>query len=137
MTEGNPFAMRISSRLSSTVIFPISVEERSLFAGGKHLPSLYGTPMDELFTRYIYYERAKKGITTTTTQSLRSFYETDKYVLLKTEITLANLEDLLHSGRVYIHRTTRCSQRKSSSFFTYSTMLPTGCGHILYPHITL
>ena len=35
-----------------------------------------GTPMDELFTLYMYYLRAKKGIVDTTTQSLRDFYET-------------------------------------------------------------
>lgn len=34
-----------------------------------------GTPMDELFANYMYYLRAKKGITDTTTQSLRDFYE--------------------------------------------------------------
>ena len=55
-----------------------------------------GTPMDELFTRYMYYERAKKGIKSSTTEALRRFYERDSYALLKTEgvfeniITLAN-----------------------------------------------
>lgn len=33
-----------------------------------------GTPLDELFTRYMYYRRAKKGIRDTTTKSLRDFY---------------------------------------------------------------
>lgn len=53
-----------------------------------------GSPMDELFTRYMYYERAKQGIKFTTTEALRKFYEKDQYVLLKREETLSNLEKL-------------------------------------------
>lgn len=53
-----------------------------------------GSPMDELFTRYMYYERAKLGIKITTTEALRKFYEKDKYVILKREETLDNLEKL-------------------------------------------
>ncbi len=53
-----------------------------------------GTPMDELFTRYMYYERAKLGISNTTTEALRDFYERDQYKLLKSGKTLANLEAL-------------------------------------------
>ena len=51
--------------------------------------------MDELFTRYMYYRRAKLGIRKTTTVSLRDFYERDNYELLKSEETLADLEALL------------------------------------------
>lgn len=51
-----------------------------------------GTPMDELFTRYMYYERALLGIKSSTTESLRRFYEKDKYALLKKDETLDNLE---------------------------------------------
>lgn len=54
-----------------------------------------GSPMDELFTRYMYYERAKQGIKLTTTEALRKFYEKDKYAILKREETLDNLEKLL------------------------------------------
>ena len=53
-----------------------------------------GSSMDELFTRYMYYERAKQGNKNTTTEALRKFYEKDKYVLLKKEETLNNLENL-------------------------------------------
>lgn len=53
-----------------------------------------GSPMDELFTRYMYYERAKLGIKITTTEALRKFYEKDKYAILKREETLDNLETL-------------------------------------------
>ena len=42
-----------------------------------------GTPMDELFTRYMYYIRAKMGIKTSTTEALRKFYERNGYALLK------------------------------------------------------
>lgn len=50
-----------------------------------------GTPMDELFTRYMYYERAKMGIKASTTEALRKFYEKDNYKLLKSEETFNNL----------------------------------------------
>jgi hypothetical protein len=52
-------------------------------------------PLDELFTRYMYYERAKQGIRDTTTVGLRDFYEKDAYALLKKDETLNNLESLL------------------------------------------
>ena len=50
-----------------------------------------GTPMDELFTRYMYYVRAKMGIMSSTTEALRKFYEKDSYSLLKDEQTLSDL----------------------------------------------
>ena len=53
-----------------------------------------GTPMDELFTRYMYYERAKLGIRTSTTEALRKFYEKDKYALLRKAETFENLVSL-------------------------------------------
>lgn len=53
-----------------------------------------GTPMDELFTRYMYYERAKLGIKSSTTEALRKFYEKDGYSLLKNDVTLDNLIEL-------------------------------------------
>ena len=53
-----------------------------------------GTPMDEIFTRYMYYERAKLGITQSTTEALRKFYEKDSYAILKKDETFDNLIDL-------------------------------------------
>lgn len=50
-----------------------------------------GTPMDELFTRYMYFVRAKMGIMSSTTEALRKFYEKDSYALLKDENTLSDL----------------------------------------------
>ncbi len=56
---------------------------------------IYGTPLDELFTRYMYYERALKGIKSSTTEALRTFYEDDgSYPLLRREKTLRNLVSL-------------------------------------------
>ena len=53
--------------------------------------SLNGTPMDELFTRYMYYIRAKLGIKSSTTEALRKFYEKDSYAILKKEDTFDDL----------------------------------------------
>jgi len=50
-----------------------------------------GTPMDELFTRYMYFVRAKMGIVSSTTEALRKFYEKNSYALLKEEQTLIDL----------------------------------------------
>lgn len=53
-----------------------------------------GTPMDELFTRYMYFERARQGNRNTTTEALRDFYEKNAYELLKRGETFDNLEQL-------------------------------------------
>jgi len=53
-----------------------------------------GSPMDELFTRYMYYERALQGNKSSTTEALRKFYERDSYTLLKRDETLDNIIDL-------------------------------------------
>ncbi|WP_418210401.1 DUF262 domain-containing protein [Bacteroides zhangwenhongii] len=55
---------------------------------------IYGTPMDELFSRYMYYERALKEIKSSTTEALRKFYERDNYKLLQSTVTLENLKML-------------------------------------------
>ncbi len=53
-----------------------------------------GTPMDELFTRYMYYERACQKIKSSTTEALRKFYEKNSYSILKKDKTLDDLESL-------------------------------------------
>lgn len=69
-----------------------------------------GTPMDELFTRYMYYVRAKMGNKSSTLEALRKFYENyekdNKYSLLKSSdtfedlITLANFwEDVSNQDK--------------------------------------
>ncbi|MGB4382220.1 MAG: DUF262 domain-containing protein [Bacteroidales bacterium] len=55
---------------------------------------LNGTPMDELFTRYMYFLRAKQGIKSSTTEALRKFYEKNNYSILKQDETLSNLKIL-------------------------------------------
>lgn len=56
---------------------------------------IYGTPLDELFTRYMYFERAKTGNTSSTTEGLRKFYEGDgTYPLLRNPETIVNLKTL-------------------------------------------
>lgn len=56
---------------------------------------IYGTPLDELFTRYMYYERALAEIKSSTTEALRKFYEGDgSYPLLHQPKTLSNLVSL-------------------------------------------
>lgn len=60
----------------------------------KMFKPLSGTPLDELFARYMYFERAKMGIKQSTTEALRKFYEKNKYALLKKEETFNNLIDL-------------------------------------------
>ena len=57
---------------------------------------LTGTPMDEAFTRYMYYERAKQGNKSSTTEALRRFYERNGYALLKKEETFDNIIDLAY-----------------------------------------
>ena len=53
-----------------------------------------GSPMDEIFTKYMYYERARLGNKKTTTEALRKFYEKDNYSLLKKEGAFENIIEL-------------------------------------------
>lgn len=71
------------------------------------------TPMDELFTKYMYYERAKKRIDSSTTEALRKFYDgKNNYELLKSELTFENLEDLANFwDDVYSQNEERFSER--------------------------
>ena len=55
---------------------------------------IQGTPMDELFTRYMYYLRAGQGIKSSTTEALRKFYERNQYALLNNDYALDDLEIL-------------------------------------------
>lgn len=55
---------------------------------------LSGTAMDELFSRYMYFLRAKDGNKSSTTEALRKFYERDKYKQLKQPYTMGELKAL-------------------------------------------
>lgn len=48
-------------------------------------------PLDELFTRYMYYERALQHNKSSTTEALRKFYERNNYAILKRDETFENL----------------------------------------------
>lgn len=50
--------------------------------------------MDELFTRYMYFLRAKEKNKDSTTEALRKFYERNSYVYLRHDGTLRDLEVL-------------------------------------------
>jgi uncharacterized protein with ParB-like and HNH nuclease domain len=56
--------------------------------------SITGSPMDELFARYVYFLRAKEGNKSSTTESLRKFYERNKYQYLKQPHTIEELKAL-------------------------------------------
>lgn len=60
----------------------------------KIFSSQSGSAMDELFTEYMYYLRAKQGIKSTTTEALRKFFEKNNYSLLKNDEALKDLEKL-------------------------------------------
>ena len=54
----------------------------------------FSSPMDEIFSRYMYYLRAKEGNKSSTTEALRKFYERDKYKYLNSESTICDLKEL-------------------------------------------
>ena len=56
--------------------------------------TVFHSPMDELFSRYMYFLRAKEGNKSSTTESLRKFYERKKYQYLKEENTIGDLKTL-------------------------------------------
>lgn len=56
---------------------------------------IIGTPMDELFARYMYFLRAKEGNKSSTTEALRKFYERNKYECLKQSDTIDKLKALV------------------------------------------
>lgn len=55
-----------------------------------------GTPMDELFTKYMYFIRASEKNRRTTTEALRKFYEYNKYQRLLRENTINDLKSLVN-----------------------------------------
>jgi uncharacterized protein with ParB-like and HNH nuclease domain len=73
--------------------FIIDWKELEEITGSTFNP-ITGTPMDELFTRYMYFLRAKEGNKRTTTEALRKFYERNKYQYLKKQDTLLELKAL-------------------------------------------
>lgn len=93
---------------------------------GKIFHPLNGTPMDELFTRYMYFIRAKQGNKSSTTEALRKFYEKDKYSILKQDETLSNLKILaIFWNDVYNQNSDRFSNNILKKLFVL-TYAPNG-----------
>ncbi len=65
---------------------------------------MQGTPMDELFSRYMYYLRAKEGNRNTTTEALRNFFERDQYAIFKSDNALNDLEILADFWKDVYHQ---------------------------------
>ncbi|HCR70936.1 MAG TPA: hypothetical protein DIW23_05800 [Anaerolineae bacterium] len=61
---------------------------------GSVFKPITGSPMDELFTRYMYFLRAKEGNKSSTTEALRKFYERNKYQYLKQDNTIGDIKAL-------------------------------------------
>ncbi len=62
---------------------------------GKVFDPRSGSPMDELFTRYMYFLRAKEGTSSSTTKALRKFFEKEDYKFLRNDHALSDLESLV------------------------------------------
>lgn len=76
------------------------------------------TPMDELFTRYMYFIRAKRGNKSSTTEALRKFYEKDEYSILRNEETLLNLKILASFWKdIYTQNSERFSEQILKKLF--------------------
>ena len=65
------------------------------FKSEKIFHPIYGTPMDELFTKYMYFIRASEGNKSTTTEALRKFFGAEKYRRLLRESTIQDLLSLV------------------------------------------
>lgn len=81
------------SSLGSKDVFISEWKELEEIASSVFKP-ITGTPMDELFTRYMYFLRAKEGNKSSTTEALRKFYERNKYQYLKDSNTINELKTL-------------------------------------------
>ena len=91
-----------------------------------------GTPMDELFARYMYFLRAKEGNKSSTTEALRKFYERNKYQYLKQPHTIDELKALaLFWESVSEQNKSRFSENVLKKFFVLN-YAPNG----MWQHIT-
>ena len=77
-----------------------------------------GTPVEDAFTRYMYFARAKRGEKDATTTGLRKFYEKDSYSLLRNDETFEEIIDLVKFwGDVQAQRMDRFSDRVNKRLF--------------------
>ena len=63
---------------------------------GLAFAEVQNNPLDEIFTRYMYYMRSAKKIKLSTTEALRKFYGVDHYEILKRESTMGDLLKLMY-----------------------------------------
>lgn len=63
----------------------LEIECNEIFA------DVQNNPLDEIFTRYMYYERSILHNKSSSTESLRKFYEKDNYAILKKDGTFDNI----------------------------------------------
>ena len=61
-----------------------------------YIDEYYETPMDGLFTRYMYYERAKNGVADMAVEGIKTFFEKNNYSLFKKDYVLDNLINLMN-----------------------------------------
>lgn len=81
-----------------------------------------GNPMDELFTRYMYFARAKRGIKSSTTEALKKFYGKDSYAILKSKDTFEQLIDLVRFWRdISIQNVDRFSNETLKKLFVLNS----------------
>ena len=76
-----------------------------------------GSPMYELFTKYMYYLRAKQGNRKTTTEALRKFFEKNGYALLKNDKALDDLEALANFWYLIETQSDKFSERVLKQLF--------------------
>lgn len=89
--------------------------------------------MDDLFARYMYFIRAKRDNNkSTTTESLRKFYERDKYSILKQNSTFDDLKDLAQFWEDIADQNSKRFSENILRNSLRSTMHQIVCGTILY-----
>ena len=88
------------------------------FKSEKIFHPIYGTPMDELFTKYMYYLRAAEGNKSNSTEALRKFYGYEKYRRLLSESTITDLSNLVDFWEsIYDQNTTKFSEEVLRKLF--------------------
>ena len=79
---------------------------------------IFGTPMDELFTKYMYYIRSSEGNRSSTTEALRKFFGANKYSRLLRDNSITNLIRLIDFwGAVYDEDGTKFADRVLKKLF--------------------
>ena len=73
--------------------------------------------MDELFARYMYYDRAKQGIKDSTTKALRDYFGQNGYAILKSDKTFQDLKSLAFFWEKVIRQDSVFSQRVLERLF--------------------